>query len=110
MTLGAGQETLNAADLKKAVTKAAKKALKKEGDLKLVDLTSRIATKLQTADVEAVKAALERSSKLVIHDHVVSLKQKRKRSSGNKEEEEATTAEDTNNKSSRKKALNIVMK
>ena len=78
-------------DVKKAVNKAAKKALKKEGDLKMIDLASKISRKLKTVDIEQVKAELERSSKLVINNHVVSLKRKRSKGGESSEEEGAET-------------------
>ena len=75
--------------MKKAVIKAAKKVLKKEGDLKLGDLSAKIAKKLQTADVEQVKGEIEKSSKLVISNHVVSLK--RKRNNGDSDSSDKST-------------------
>lgn len=91
-------ESTKAVDLKKAVAKAAKKVLKKEGDLKLMDLSERIAKKLKSVDLEAVKAELERSSKVVVNNHVVSLKRKRSK------EESSTTETGTTSSSSNKKA------
>lgn len=81
--------------MKKAVTKAAKKAIKKEGDQKLIDLAAKIARKLPTVDMEQIKAELERSSKLVIHDdHVVSLKKKKKNKRKRNKEDSSTTEEE----------------
>lgn len=72
----------------KAIVKAAKKSLKKEGELKLSDLASRVVEKLkQTVDVAQVQAELEKSSKVEIRNGVVSLKRKK---DGDNETEKAS--------------------
>lgn len=90
--------------MKKAIVKAAKKSLKKEGDLKLLDLSAKIVQKLKSAvDIEEVKNELERSSKLEVNNHVVSLKRKRNKDNSNaeksnkkaKKEKPAPSAEET---------------
>ena len=67
-------------DLRKAVVKAAKKALQKEtSPLKLVDLTARIAQAVGTDHLEAVSDALKASSKVVIDEkHIVTWRRKSK--------------------------------
>lgn len=100
MTKGSSSNT----DMKKAIVKAAKKSLKKEGDLKLVDLSAKVAEKLkEVVDVTQVKAELERSSKLQINGHVVSLKKKKDKKRKKKDGSASSSdAENTPNKKAKK--------
>ena len=88
-------------DLRKAVVKAAKKALKKETSLKLVDLTARIAHAVGTDHLEAVSDQLKASSKVLAIDdkHIVTLRRKNKdkKDKSNKKKRGRCSSDNVNN-------------